>query len=91
MGYKYTMNPSNSRFKISSLLTFLAYIFLKLISLKYYCIFFTKLLTQTSKSFNIYKKNNNNLLQIPPINHYDLLDITNYQSFGIFILNYQIP
>jgi hypothetical protein len=30
MGYKYTMNPSNSRFTIFSFLIFLAYIFLDL-------------------------------------------------------------
>jgi len=33
------MNPTSQRFTISSFLTFLAYIFLKSISLKYHCIF----------------------------------------------------
>jgi len=39
MCYNYTMNPSSSKFTISSFLTFLAYIFSQSISLKYNCIF----------------------------------------------------
>jgi hypothetical protein len=39
MSYKYTINPSNSRFTISSFLTLSAYIFSESISIKYYCTF----------------------------------------------------
>jgi hypothetical protein len=37
--YQYQMDPSSSRFTISSFIIFLAYIFSKYISLKYYCTF----------------------------------------------------
>ena len=39
MGYNYTMNSSNSRFTISSFLTFSAHIFSEFIFLKYHCTF----------------------------------------------------
>ena len=39
MSYKYTTNPSSQIFIIFSFLIFLAYIFSKFISLKYYCMF----------------------------------------------------
>ena len=39
MGYKYPMNPSRTRFTITSCLTFSVYIFLQSISLKYHCDF----------------------------------------------------
>jgi hypothetical protein len=48
MGYKYIINPSNSRFIISSFLTFLTHIFLEFIFLKYHCIFFFYKVTDLS-------------------------------------------
>jgi hypothetical protein len=79
MGYKYIINPSNSRLIISSFLTFLTHIFLKFIFLKYHCIFFLYKVTDLSIQESTYSsKKTFCMYQLPVTLIYQASLVTNY-------------
>jgi hypothetical protein len=73
MGYKYTMNPSKSRFTISSFLTLLIYIISESVSLRYHYSFFLCKVTNLSIWESLY-------LSKETICRYQLLATLAYQT-----------
>jgi len=91
IGYKYTMNLSNSRFMISSFWTLLAYVFSESISLNYHCTFSLYKVTDLNIWKSLYPLNEIFCKHQLPVTLIDQTPLTtNHLNFSYQVIRYLI-